>query len=344
MATYTSLTAADRNWCSVSMWNEITTVANEVSAALGLSTKSASIAGRNAASCVSSGTYWTIYDLQRLVYTYFTSFIPSNTVLEGSTSATPPSNYSSWTTFCTNAGLSSSGFRRITTQTWPTDWTDVDDAAYSYGYAQPGDVVGPWNWEDIRLAFDEMTVMLKAGFWDYGDDTTLNSAETDGPASSTVSWEEAKTNHTAEWSYEENNRYSDPSIWYTGYHDPTQPRWIPEAASTYNKGNVVAVGSVVKVSKMEFFARATTHFFGGGDETFNANGADVVNGQWHEYDEILAGFAATTTSDTLGDTGLSEPVAAADPEGATSDRTSTGWSLDPIDPYALITFEWSYSS
>ncbi len=38
------------------------------------------------------------------------------------------------------------GFRRATT--WPTDWTDYNDPAYSYGRIEEGDIIGPWLFND----------------------------------------------------------------------------------------------------------------------------------------------------------------------------------------------------
>ena len=48
-----------------------------------------------------------------------------------------------------NSGLTS-GFRRATE--WPTDWTNYEDSAYSYGKIQRGDIVGPWIFADLQKA------------------------------------------------------------------------------------------------------------------------------------------------------------------------------------------------
>jgi hypothetical protein len=65
--------------------------------------------------------------------------------------------------FKTNSGLTGGddsgtervvGFRRATT--WPTDWTNYEDAAYSYGPIQAGDIRGPWIFEDLQKAFDAL--------------------------------------------------------------------------------------------------------------------------------------------------------------------------------------------
>ena len=51
------------------------------------------------------------------------------------------------------AGLHADGFRRVAGESWPTDWTDNDDPAYSYGIIQAGDIIGPWLWVDLQRAF-----------------------------------------------------------------------------------------------------------------------------------------------------------------------------------------------
>lgn len=40
------------------------------------------------------------------------------------------------------------GFRRCVTA--PTDWTNYNDAAYSYGKVQRGDLIGPWIFKDLQ--------------------------------------------------------------------------------------------------------------------------------------------------------------------------------------------------
>jgi len=69
-------------------------------------------------------------------------------------------------TFKTNSTLTGGttgviGFRRATT--WPSDWTDYADAAYSYGPIESGDIVGPWIYEDLQKAFDAMRWSHKQG-------------------------------------------------------------------------------------------------------------------------------------------------------------------------------------
>lgn len=53
------------------------------------------------------------------------------------------------------AGGITSGFRRATTI--PTDWTDYNDAAFSYGLITAGDIIGPWIFADLQSVLNVMT-------------------------------------------------------------------------------------------------------------------------------------------------------------------------------------------
>lgn len=50
-----------------------------------------------------------------------------------------------------------SGFRRVTGSSWPADWTDYDDPAYSYGTIQAGDIIGPWLFVDLQRGLSALT-------------------------------------------------------------------------------------------------------------------------------------------------------------------------------------------
>lgn len=57
----------------------------------------------------------------------------------------------SWADLHTVASVSASGFRRAVA--WdPTmsDWTDPADPMFSFGYLQPGDIIGPWILDDLQ--------------------------------------------------------------------------------------------------------------------------------------------------------------------------------------------------
>jgi hypothetical protein len=56
-------------------------------------------------------------------------------------------------TWFTNAGIPD-GWRRATVM--PDDWTDYADPAYSYGYMQVGDIIGPWIYVDLQNAMSTL--------------------------------------------------------------------------------------------------------------------------------------------------------------------------------------------
>jgi hypothetical protein len=84
-------------------------------------------------------------------------------------------------TWRTAAGIPS-GFRRATT--WPTDWTDYADAAYSYGPIQAGDIRGPWIFADLQKAFNAMR-------WTYISEFSAKYPS-DSPVTTTLSSDEFK--------------------------------------------------------------------------------------------------------------------------------------------------------
>jgi hypothetical protein len=55
-------------------------------------------------------------------------------------------------------------FRRATI--WPDDWTDWDDAAYSDGKIQEGDIMGPWIFADLQAALNMLIWSLSDATWD----------------------------------------------------------------------------------------------------------------------------------------------------------------------------------
>ena len=54
------------------------------------------------------------------------------------------------------AGLTS-GFRRVPGASWPADWTDYNDPAYSYGKIEAGDIIGPWLFVDLQKGLNALT-------------------------------------------------------------------------------------------------------------------------------------------------------------------------------------------
>ena len=99
-----------------------------------------------------------------------TSFVNDGVTIAGASSIT----MYTLSTWRTEAGIAD-GFRRATT--WPTDWTDYADAAYSYGPIQAGDIRGPWIFEDLQKAFDALRWTWRLFDKTIGSDDTTANAE-----------------------------------------------------------------------------------------------------------------------------------------------------------------------
>lgn len=48
------------------------------------------------------------------------------------------------------------GVRRISGPLWPSNWTNYNDPAYSYGVMQAGDIIGPWIYADLQVILQNM--------------------------------------------------------------------------------------------------------------------------------------------------------------------------------------------
>lgn len=60
-------------------------------------------------------------------------------------------------------GASPYGFRRATAWDPATsDWTNIADPMFSYGYAQPGDILGPWIMVDLQNALSALKHTLQS--------------------------------------------------------------------------------------------------------------------------------------------------------------------------------------
>jgi hypothetical protein len=109
-------------------------------------------------------------------------------------------------TWRAEAGIHADGFRRATT--WPTDWEDLDDPAYSYGTIQAGDIIGPWLFQDLQnglsalkwsSAYASPGVTDSAYWYAIGEDSDTYDCETARAAQiaawSANTWASAASNY-----------------------------------------------------------------------------------------------------------------------------------------------------
>lgn len=126
-------TPADATWQT--LLDEITLAYSERRQAIGQSAY-IPIDGKD----VQSRTYWAIFQNElEINCSYF---------IDHSNGPINPTgdDFLSFTlaTWRAAAGLNASGFRRA------TEWDGVNDPAWSYGWMQAGDIIGPWIFEDIQ--------------------------------------------------------------------------------------------------------------------------------------------------------------------------------------------------
>ena len=100
--------------------------------------------------------YWRYYQMlmQEVTRTGFIDWTKTNTGDRTGNWHGLSTDPVTWTesSFLTAAGIPN-GFRRATSWDPDTDdWTDYNDAMFSYGYIQPGDIFGPWIYADFQAA------------------------------------------------------------------------------------------------------------------------------------------------------------------------------------------------
>jgi len=136
-----------KSWQDLDVCTELATYYNYRGAFLGLAALTAPVVG--------DGVCAFIADLQtRVTATAFYSAAvkPSASFAGIASGSSYPVAYgvSGISQLYTDAGIDS-GFRRLPRGSAnPTDWTDYADAAFSYGAAQAGDIIGPWLFVDLQ--------------------------------------------------------------------------------------------------------------------------------------------------------------------------------------------------
>ena len=371
VGTYTSLTNVNINWASVSFGNELVTVANEIASVVSWAPstgRGTNEVGENAASGLNTMTNrWTIHEMQDMIISTFDDLWHGTNTLEGATNYYAMSALGGGGTyertfyiadFYRAAGISSNGFRRAFTN-YPTVWTDLEDAHYTFGTINLGDIVGPWNVDDIQRCFDIMTQQVAQAVWydaGYPETNSIsgNERETNwAGVVATVNTEWSNPIHAGTVANKRPKGYS-RSIWSVELE-----KFNLTAFRSHNEARATPVG-IGMLRTVDFYARSEDYpLVSVGktpSSTFANNGDDVLQDQWHLWSSINY----TPTSVThyaysllpLGDSTLSIPTLASEP--ATNTTDSVGWYLqskfykntsgaDSDKPVAITTYEWSYT-
>lgn len=143
MSAFTTPSPATQ-WQALSFLNPILTSLREHQSALSQSLTSLVVAGQN----IQGYTLWS--GIQTWLQTYCASYVDHSQTVTGAASL-PMFTLATWRSL---AGMHPSGFRRVPGASPPASWTNLSDSAYSYGLIQPGDMFGPWLFDDLQRGLD----------------------------------------------------------------------------------------------------------------------------------------------------------------------------------------------
>lgn len=161
MASWTSITAG-RDWQAQSFVKQFAEAINERDDVLYGPGGGGGVTVPSAGDDIQAVNFWK--NFQDWVDTHCNSFVRSydgGSKLAGGQSgdydnvASAPSNYDNLEDLLQRVhgvSISPLSFRRATT--WPTNWTDIGDAAFSYGKITAGDIIGPWIFDDLQKALN----------------------------------------------------------------------------------------------------------------------------------------------------------------------------------------------
>jgi hypothetical protein len=125
--------------------NEIINAYSERRQALSQSAVSDIMAGAD----IQAASFWNV--IQDWIEDNAASFVDDEAAIVGE-AAVP---MLTWAEVKTRTGLTS-GWRRVTGAAWPSNWTDYEDAAFTYGQMAAGDIYGPWILEDLAAALSAL--------------------------------------------------------------------------------------------------------------------------------------------------------------------------------------------
>lgn len=225
-APFTSL-SLPLDWSACAFLNELQGAYSERRQALGQSAAADIAAGEDVQALNGTGgAFPGIRGWQLWLQTYCTSFVNHTSTIAGAASV-PMFTLADWRSVAT---LHADGFRRATT--WPADWTDPADPAYSHGLMQAGDILdGPWIWQDLQRAFGalrwskQLSTEAQSAFEERLSDTSADqssAAAADAAAASlwsAASWSGTLTVDTPRAYYANGARYYFAGVYRAGSRD-----------------------------------------------------------------------------------------------------------------------------
>lgn len=361
---YTDMTKPGINWAAVEIDNELVEVANQIQAAVRTYDGYAeplNTNGENAASAdPSDADHWTHYEMQKFVDDNFDKFVREDfTTIEGYTNDGLNSfeyAYTNIIDFYADAGMKTSGWRRCVSS-WPSDWGNMADSAYTNGRVTLGDYRGPWVIDDLQLALDAMTRQIIGNvYWLLETGTNVpNAAATTQYSYSRLgeTFDTAKTDAIADWTAKLYvNPYPYPKSMVASYStvSGTNESWIC-TLSTKSLNPRISI-STNSTHTVRFFARAEKDTWISGAphiNNYDDQGSGLIENTWTEV-----GTIQTNTLHTLPDNyawgELIGPIEIPSniPTPQSNIWVEAGWTLNYTSgaggqDAADITYKWKYT-
>jgi len=230
-------------------------------------------------------------------------------------------------------GTPQSDFRRATT--YPTDWTDWSDTAYSAGkitLGTPRDILGPWIPSDIQKAFNMLIwsavsnfeyglsvpngfstrPLIKGIIYSYSDDDEYNGS----CGNSNDTWEEILAAAESDWARDTGHEM------YVVWHGPRKysarshgnrygkSAWMEEQRTFVYIDNLPEIAREIDCY---ILAQAPDIALGDDISVFDALGESIAENKW----SLVTSFASSSTSTATSDYIISSAFGTMPPWGGT---------------------------
>jgi hypothetical protein len=206
------------------------------------------------------------------------------------------------------------GFRRATTA--PTDWTSNTDPAYSRGYVQWGDIIGPWIFRDLQA-------MLNLLVWTQTLQNTSPGEHKLGVAPDQLNQDWAAAKAIAEADYDACTPISGGGVGdadvaaYTRGYTHQDVTYEAEMWRGRSQHRVDLPAHCKRTIDWYCLGLPINYVTDPPRSFFDANGDAVQNGQWHCWSSETPGTPAATETSTAWLGALARPAWCDLPVGGT---------------------------
>ena len=247
--------------------------------------------------------------------------------------------YLTLATWQAQSGLTS-GFRRATV--YPANPANYADPAFSYGVCQPGDIIGPWLWDDLHSALGPLNITLLTGpatrpsgivVWDAGG-VAVPAKYGSGENKATMALAQAAA--------------------IANYANSTLTNPPPQATTTaYQAGGggyyaqIFRQLAYIKVIPFPNAAAFDADLYVppmmapyGSGTVFDANGDPVNNGTCKFLETVANATGPTLSTNVVGNLGL--PIPNWNPTLPGNQGYQWDAGLDGLSPFAVLRWRWQY--